>query len=99
MSYKWRSVLKGLKLLKEGIIIVWRGGNGDNISIWNDNWIPREGSGKPMTTTRGQNLLHTVSALIDPIVGDWDIALVKQTFCDEDADLILKIPICEGVED
>jgi hypothetical protein len=39
MSYTWHSILKGCSLLKEGI--VWRVGNGDNIAVWEDPWLPR----------------------------------------------------------
>ena len=38
ISYSWRSILKGVKVLNEGVI--WRVGNGLNINIWNDPWLP-----------------------------------------------------------
>jgi hypothetical protein len=38
MSYTWRSILKGLQLLKDGLI--WRVGNGKTINIWKNPWIP-----------------------------------------------------------
>jgi hypothetical protein len=34
MSYTWRSIPKGLELLREGVI--WRIGDGNNINIWSD---------------------------------------------------------------
>ena len=32
MSYTWRSILRGLDILKEGV--VWRVGDGENINAW-----------------------------------------------------------------
>jgi hypothetical protein len=40
MSYTWWSILSGIDLLKKGII--WRVGDGSNIKIWQDAWLPRE---------------------------------------------------------
>jgi hypothetical protein len=34
MSYTWRSILKRVEVLKNGII--WRIGDGNNINIWQD---------------------------------------------------------------
>ena len=39
MSYSWRSILRGLEVMKLGII--WRIGDGRDIKIWSDPWIPR----------------------------------------------------------
>jgi hypothetical protein len=41
MSYTWRSILKGVQVLKNGII--WRVGNGQDINIWTDPWLLRDG--------------------------------------------------------
>jgi hypothetical protein len=38
MSYTWHSILRGLEVLKEGV--VWRVGDGESINAWNDPWIP-----------------------------------------------------------
>lgn len=37
--------------------------------------------------------------MIDPTSGQWDFDLLKQTFSQEDADLIAMIPLREGMED
>jgi hypothetical protein len=34
LSYTWRSIMKGVQVLKDGVI--WRVGNGEKINIWND---------------------------------------------------------------
>ena len=39
-SSTWQAIMKGLELLKKGII--WRLGDGKQIRIWRDPWIPRE---------------------------------------------------------
>jgi hypothetical protein len=38
-SYAWRSITKGIDLMKEGMI--WRVRDGESIDIWNDPWLPR----------------------------------------------------------
>jgi hypothetical protein len=96
ISYTWRSILKGINLLKEGL--VWRIGNGEQVKMWSDPWIPRQGSRIPITP-RHQNLLTRVQELIDPITGDWDEVLVRNTFWDVDASEILKIPIRDDFDD
>jgi hypothetical protein len=43
-SYTWRSLMYGKELLLQGI--VWRVGEGDNVRITEDRWVPQ-----PTTTT------------------------------------------------
>jgi hypothetical protein len=96
ISYTWRSIVKGINLLKEGL--VWRVGDGRNVQMWSDPWIPREGSRLPITPRR-QNALTHVHELIDPHTGSWDALLVEDIFWPIDAQAILKIPLREGFED
>ena len=83
-------------MLKEGI--VWRIGNGTSVNIWSDPWIPRDISRRIITPRRG-SLLRTVAELINPITGTWDEQLVKETFWDEDANIILALPISQDIDD
>jgi hypothetical protein len=96
ISYTWRSILKGCELLKKGLI--WRIGDGQNVNMWTDPWINREGSRTPVTP-RGQNLLTKVTELIDPVTNEWDETLIRDTFWEMDAECILSTPIGEGFED
>ncbi|PNT71499.1 hypothetical protein BRADI_2g28465v3, partial [Brachypodium distachyon] len=78
--------------------IVWRVGDGENINIWTDPWLPK-GISRIVTSIRGNNLLTKVVELIDHVSYSWDEQLIKQTFYEEDAQTILQIPIQEGAED
>lgn len=46
MSYIWRSILWGRQVIKEGVR--WRIGNGQNIMVYKDRWIPRLNTFKPI---------------------------------------------------
>jgi hypothetical protein len=92
MSYTWRSILKGIQLMKQGM--VWRVGDGRGLKIWNDPWLPRDASRKPITP-RGTSLVTDVDELIDPITGEWDVQLVKDLFWEEDQQVIVAILVFE----
>lgn len=90
ISCSWKSILCGIDLLKKGLI--WRVGDGENLNIWNEPWLPRDMSRKPIAP-RGAYLLRDVVELIDPMTGSWDAQLVRDTFWEEDARIILAIPV------
>lgn len=96
ISYTWRSILKGVDLIKEGII--WRIGNGESVKIWEDPWIPHGSSRRP-ATFKGASLLTRVAELIDPAIGLWDETLVQDTFSEFDAEAILKLRVNHDLED
>jgi hypothetical protein len=85
ISYSWRSILKVADLIKEGLI--WRIRNGEKVRIWEDPWLPRDTTRKPITP-RSASLLTRVSELINPITGDWDVQLVQDILWLEDANEI-----------
>jgi hypothetical protein len=95
ISYTWRGILHGIDLLKQGVI--WRIGDGTQVRIWDDPWIPKLWCRKVATPRNG--LLTKVSELISPITGNWDVQLVKDTFWPGDVDMILNIPLREGAVD
>jgi hypothetical protein len=70
MSYTWRSILRGLEVMKMGMI--WRVGDGRNLKIWFDPWIPRELSRRPITP-RGVtfSLMWKISLTLELDHGMW----------------------------
>jgi hypothetical protein len=68
------------------------------VRIWEDPWLPKGLTRKP-ATPKGANLLIKVNELINPVTGEWDEQLVRETFWPEDANEILRITIAENLED
>jgi len=60
-SFSWKNIRLSRDLLKRGIR--WRVGNGNNIRVASDNWIPSEPSLK-LLTSEGVSSNMRVSALI-----------------------------------
>ena len=71
---------------------IWRVGDGKNINIWSDPWIP-QAPDRMVITRRGGQLLSKVADLINPPNGEWAESLVNQTFWPIDARRILAIPL------
>jgi hypothetical protein len=86
----------GIETLKEGT--VWRVGDGCSIKVWEDPWVPRGVTRKPITP-RGRNLIRTVDELIDPATEDWDVELLNQTFWEADVQVIRTIPVHTEMND
>ncbi|KAJ1269253.1 hypothetical protein BS78_07G196800, partial [Paspalum vaginatum] len=89
-STTWQAVLHGLELLKQGLI--WRIGNGSQVRIWRDPWIPRDMSLK-VSSRRGRCRLHWVSELLNQEGSDWDHAKLIQLFNPADREAISRIRI------
>jgi hypothetical protein len=95
-SFTWQSILAGLECFKKGCI--WRVGDGSQINIWEDAWIPGSHNLR-VQTPRGSRSVTTVNELISPIDGLWDENLVRALFWSVDAERILQIPLHHGRED
>lgn len=71
---------------------MWRIGDGEGIDFWNDPWLPRDQTRRPITPRR-TNLVRRVSEVIDPVSGDWDTQLLIDTFWEQDSRVILALPV------
>lgn len=78
-STTWRAIVAGREALNMGII--YRIGNGEKVSIWNDNLIPGSIGLKPLGLLTDKTLLY-VSELIDHSAGTWKESLIKETFAE-----------------
>ncbi|XP_017635845.1 uncharacterized protein LOC108477876 [Gossypium arboreum] len=43
-SFTWRSICSAKELIKDGLL--WRIGNGEDVNIWNDPWLPGPGNNR-----------------------------------------------------
>ncbi|XP_062021216.1 uncharacterized protein LOC133737727 [Rosa rugosa] len=88
-SFSWRSILQGRPVLHVGIH--WRVGDGCDINIWRDKWIPNCAQyliHKPPHCT-----LKQVSKLIDVGSRSWKEDVIRGVFPSDIADKILCIPL------
>lgn len=90
-SQIWRAILEGRDILRQGIIR--RIGNGQTTDIWDDNWIPKEASLRPITSLVS-NPPRMVSELLLPATASWNEELIRATFLPINGEAILRIPVC-----
>jgi hypothetical protein len=60
-SFTWQSIATGIKTFKRGCI--WRIGDGAEIKIWEDPWVPASPN-KKVTTARCGSIITKVSDLL-----------------------------------
>ncbi|XP_071679572.1 uncharacterized protein [Lolium perenne] len=86
-SSTWHAIEYGLELLKKGVI--WRIGNGTDVRIWRDPWIPRNDYYKTISPKR-RCRLKWVSELLNND-GSWNTNLPQIYFQPMDISEIMKI--------
>ncbi|XP_024177967.1 uncharacterized protein LOC112183885 [Rosa chinensis] len=89
-SYSWRSILEGRPVLKAGV--KWRVGDGEQIHIWEDKWIPNY-SRSQIHRPENSTSFDRVADLIDPHTRSWIAPSVSTLFSPEVAAQILSIPL------
>ncbi|XP_062013599.1 uncharacterized protein LOC133729988 [Rosa rugosa] len=78
-SFSWRSILSGRPVLKAGV--QWYIGNGTNVNIWKDKWIPN--CHQFLIQKPPGCIFELVSDLIDPTSRQWIPAAVHTAFSPE----------------
>ena len=90
-SYAWRSILHGREILRKGAW--WRVGNGEDISIWGEAWLPSISIPR-VNNPMGIDFLEIkVSLLINSHTRNWDMDLLQDLFQPEEVKLIKSIPL------
>ncbi|KAA3465120.1 reverse transcriptase [Gossypium australe] len=95
-SLTWKSVWAAKGLLQDGL--GWRIGRGDQVSVWNDRWIP----GVDHIQSRNFNdntEIELVSSLIDSTTRKWKVELIEHTFPESTAQKILQILLAEEIHE
>ena len=89
-SFTWRSLMHGKSLLERGIL--WRVGNGEDIRITKDKWVPDAPCHPIQPVVQMPDDLK-VCSLIDESSRQWNDELVRICFRPADAESILNIPL------
>lgn len=91
-SYAWRSILSARKVIIAGA--KWRIGNGLNTQIYQDCWLPGDGSGRVLSPVSVLPTDAMVANLIDGNLGWWNVLLIDFCFLPFEAQKIKSIPKC-----
>ncbi|KAA3464885.1 Ribonuclease H-like superfamily protein [Gossypium australe] len=89
-SLTWRSVWESKGLLLKGL--GWRIGDGQQVSIWEDNWVPEINVLNDQFRETNQNIVK-VADLIDCNTRKWKSDLILHTFVEREAESIICIPL------
>ena len=91
-SYAWRSILKAQYLIAEGAR--YRVCNGQTIRIYQDCWLPGDGSGKVISPPSLLSADARVADIIDANSDWWNVYLLERVFLPFEAQKIKSIPLC-----
>jgi hypothetical protein len=90
-SYAWRSLFNAKPVIELGLR--WSIGNGQQVKIWKDSWLPELSSFKVWSPVRNLDEDAVVAELIDVDLKKWKSELVLNSFNDFEARQILNIPL------
>ena len=88
-SYTWRSIHATKDLIRKHSR--FRVGDGSQIMVTQDSWIPKDGSGMISTDLGEAYVEATIKQLMKPEERKWDEDLVTYVFNSRDGDSILNI--------
>ncbi|KAK2419793.1 hypothetical protein QL285_030613 [Trifolium repens] len=92
-SYTWRSIMQARRILQKGCF--WSIGSGEEVNIWEDNWLPHQNGFKTWSRQQGGNNYTKVKDLIDPSTKLWDYTLINDLFLPFEAQQICQIPLVD----
>ena len=90
-SYVWRSIMAAQRIVQKGLC--WRVGNGRQIRVWEDSWVPTSSTHKVITPRGMLPLDSRVCDFIDVEKRCWDSDLLNQVFLPFEAEEIAGIPL------
>jgi len=90
-SYAWRSITQAWSILEAGLL--WRVGDGNQISIWKDKWLPNLSISRIQSPVSILPSNARVSSLIDHSNRGWNVSLINLVFSQQETDSICSIPL------
>lgn len=97
-SLVWKSWNEAKYLIQEGSS--WIVGNGSSIRVWEDNWLVGGQWKKPISPKLAGCMVQKVKDLLHSGKEGWNEELIRDMFCEEEAQKILSVPISSmGVRD
>ncbi|XP_023878442.1 uncharacterized protein LOC111990905 [Quercus suber] len=95
LSYSWRSIHSNLEIIRCGTR--WIVGNGKQIHIWEDRWLPTPSTYKAISPQNHNTEFPMVSSLVDLDTKWWKTDVLRSTFLPFEVEIILKIPLSHNL--
>ena len=89
--YAWKSILKGREVILKGA--QWRVGDGQQIRIWGDSWLPSKSSAKILTPVLFGQENSCVGVLINLVTRSWRNEVIDHVFNVQEAKIIKGIQL------
>ena len=90
-SYAWKSILKGRDVISRGA--VWRVGDGKQIRILGENWLPFKTRAKVTSPVLFGQENSCVAVLINQQTKQWRTDVIDHIFSNIEAEAIKSIPL------
>ena len=90
-SYAWKSILKGKALILKGAL--WRVGDGKQIKIWGDNWLPTKNQPRVTSPMIFGQQKSAVEVLVNQATRCWREEVIDHCFNATEAEVIKSIPL------
>ena len=90
-SYIWRSLMAAQRVVEQGMR--WQVGNGTNIRVWGDKWLPNSSSHMVISPRVNVSPDFRVSELIDSNNACWNSGLIEQLLLPCEVDTVKCIPL------
>ena len=94
-SYVWRSLMAAQKIVRHGLR--WQIGNGLNVQVWNDKWLPSSSIFKVVSPRLNSPADLRVSKLIDSENMCWNLHLLQQLFLPFEVEEIRSVPLSNSL--
>ena len=94
-SYTWRSILAAQSLVHESMRR--RIGNGNDIRIWGDKWLPMASTHKAISPRRFLHSNTRVGELINFESASWNSVVIDALFYPHKTDVIKSLPLSSQV--
>ena len=90
-SYAWRSILIGRDVIAKGAL--WRVGDGKQIKIWVDSWLPTKHKARITTLVIFGQENSCVKVLLDLVHRRWRTKVIDHVFEKVEIEIIKSIPL------
>lgn len=90
-SFAWNNIFHSIWVIQKGGC--WKIGDGNDVKIWEDNWLPFQNGYELYTKENNSAQLYLVRDLMEDHSKEWNQTKIANTFLDFEGEQINQIPL------